>query len=97
MCMHVYVYMYVYVYLCVFAWCMCMFVYVYMYVLYSVLLFSFSFRKCFQCMHTARTLFFCLQEQTPLYVASRKGHLNVVQALLQRKEIKINQKGKLVK
>jgi len=48
-------------------------------------------------MHTARTLFFCLQGYTPLYVASENGHLNVVQALLQRKEIKINQSSSNVK
>jgi len=46
-------------------------------------------------MHTAPTLFFCLQfGYTPLYIASEKGHLNVVQALLQRKEIKINETSK---
>jgi len=102
----VYVYMYVHcvcvcvcvcVCLCVFVWCMYMFVYVYMYVLYSVLFFSFNFRKCFQCMHTAPTLFFCLQGFTPLWIASLRGHLNVVQALLQRKETNINQAAKTVK
>jgi len=77
--------------------CMYMFAYVYMYVLYTVLFFSFNFRKCFQCMHTAPTLFFCLQGYTPLYIASENGDLNVVQALLKRKEIKINEANKYVK
>ena len=48
-------------------------------------------------MHTAHTLFFCLQGYTPLHNASENGHLNVVEELLRRKEIKINQTDKYVK
>jgi len=66
--------------LCVLVWCMCMCVCVYVCIIRCSFLF-FNFSKCLQCMHTARTLFVCLQGDTPLYVASRNGHLNVVQAL----------------
>ena len=68
--------------------------YVYI-ILCSFLLFC-HIRKCTQFVHTSST-FLLFKGWTPLYIASCYGKLEVVQELLQRKDIKIHQHNKWVK